>query len=154
VEKTASGYQLAWKAGSADQYLIWTTDKNGNLVSMSGTLSGASSTIKSAEITFQQDLNGDGIIGSAAPASAKTVLGSVADDKFTSASANEAFYGNGGYNTFVFAGNFGKDVVTDFQANTDVIEVSHNAFANLADAFAHSVQVGTDVVITVGSNSI
>ena len=52
-----------------DQYTVWNTDSNGNVVS-NGTggviVSGASSALKSLEPSFHQDLNGDGVIGGAA----------------------------------------------------------------------------------------
>ena len=61
VEQTATGYQVAWKGPGKDQYGVWNTDKSGNLVSNTGVLSG--SEVKSFEASFQQDLNGDGVIG-------------------------------------------------------------------------------------------
>ena len=33
AEKTATGYEIAWKSGSADLYTLWTTDNNGNYIS-------------------------------------------------------------------------------------------------------------------------
>ena len=37
AEKTASGYEVAWKDASTGQYTAWNTDNNGNYVSnMSG----------------------------------------------------------------------------------------------------------------------
>ena len=155
VEKTATGYQVASKAMGADQYSIWTTDINGNILSRTAPLSGASPTIKAAETTFHQDLNGDGIINGAAPTLSTIISGSAANDLLTSSAVNEIFYGNGGHNTFVFAGNFGKDIVADFQASNDVIQLSRSVFANLSDVFAHAVQIGTDTIIAAdASNSI
>ena len=63
AEKTATGYEVAWKVTGADQYSVWTVDSNGNFVSSSALLSGASATLQSAETRFHQDLNGDGVIG-------------------------------------------------------------------------------------------
>ena len=64
AEQTASGYEVAWKYGSADTYTVWNTDSNGNFVSDTiGAVSGASSVLQSLEPSFQQDLNGDGHIG-------------------------------------------------------------------------------------------
>ena len=66
AEQTASGYAVAIKIQGADQYTVWNTDSNGTVVS-NGTggvyVSGASSVLKSHESSFQQDLNGDGVIG-------------------------------------------------------------------------------------------
>src|SRR5215831_4421329 len=64
AEQTASGYQVVWKYTGADQYLAWNTDSSGNCVS--GALdptSGTSTALKAMEVSFQQDLNGDGSIG-------------------------------------------------------------------------------------------
>ena len=63
VEQSSSGYQVVMKNGTADSYSVWTTDGGGNYITNSATLSGSSSTIKSLELSFQQDLNGDGVIG-------------------------------------------------------------------------------------------
>jgi serralysin len=63
AEQTASGYEIAWKVNGADQYEIWNTDGNGNYVSQGSALTGASLALETAETSFHQDLNGDGIIG-------------------------------------------------------------------------------------------
>ena len=63
AEQISSGYEVAWKAAGADQYAIWTTDSNGNEISSAGVFSGANATLESFELSFHQDLNGDGIIG-------------------------------------------------------------------------------------------
>ena len=66
AEAKAGGYQVAWKMG-ADQYAVWTTDTNGNmLTNPAGVVSGSSSTLQALEPSFSQDLNGDGTIGVAA----------------------------------------------------------------------------------------
>ena len=62
AEQTATGYEVAWKVTGADRYIIWYTDSNGNYVSDSSAVSGASLTLKSAESRFHQDFNGDGVI--------------------------------------------------------------------------------------------
>ena len=63
AEATSTGYEVAWQNGSADQYTVWQTDSSGNYVSGIGAVSGSSSTLKTAETSFHQDLNGDGTIG-------------------------------------------------------------------------------------------
>jgi serralysin len=63
AEQTASGYEVAWKATGADQYILWNTDGNGNYISDGGVVSGTSAALEAAEVSFHQDLNGDGIIG-------------------------------------------------------------------------------------------
>ena len=63
AEATSTGYEVAWKNGSADQYTVWQTDASGHFVSSTAVLSGSSSTLESYETSFHQDLNGDGTIG-------------------------------------------------------------------------------------------
>ncbi|WP_448030786.1 M10 family metallopeptidase C-terminal domain-containing protein [Bradyrhizobium liaoningense] len=71
AEQTASGYDVVWKNGSADQYVVWSTDLNGNyLSSLTAVVSGTSSALVLYESILNQDLNGDGTIGVAAPSQA------------------------------------------------------------------------------------
>ena len=64
VEKTATGYEVAWKITGADQYTVWFTDNSGNYISSAfDVASGTSAALQSFETSFQQDLNGDGSIG-------------------------------------------------------------------------------------------
>src|SRR5260370_34159366 len=62
-EKRATGYEVAWKAGGADQYWVWTLDSGGNYLESTAVLSGTSATFEQFEPSFHQDLNGDGVIG-------------------------------------------------------------------------------------------
>ena len=65
--KAGGGYQVAWKVTGSDQYTVWYTDANGNFTSnATGGVSGSSESLINFEPIFQQDLNGDGVIGSAA----------------------------------------------------------------------------------------
>ena len=63
AELTANGYEVAWKVKGANEFTVWYTDKSGNFLSNVGVLSGTSATLESFETSFQQDLNGDGIVG-------------------------------------------------------------------------------------------
>ncbi|HKU08318.1 MAG TPA: hypothetical protein VJR30_19820, partial [Bradyrhizobium sp.] len=64
AEQTSSGYDVAFKNASTGQFSVWATDGNGNYVSnLVGQVAGTDSTLKSLETVFQQDLNGDGVIG-------------------------------------------------------------------------------------------
>jgi 20S proteasome alpha/beta subunit len=64
AEQTATGYEVAWKVAGADQYTVWTTDSSGNYLSSAfASESGTSAALESFETSFQQDLNGDGVIG-------------------------------------------------------------------------------------------
>ena len=73
AEATAGGYEVAWKNGSADQYAVWSTDSSGNYQSLiANNVAGTSSTLEALEPSFQQDLNGDGGIGSPTIAAGET----------------------------------------------------------------------------------
>ncbi|WP_238199362.1 family 16 glycosylhydrolase, partial [Methylobacterium tardum] len=64
AEKTATGYEVAWKMTGADQYTVWNTDANGNYIaSPIGTVSGSDPSLLGLEKSFAQDLNNDGQIG-------------------------------------------------------------------------------------------
>src|SRR6185295_12027524 len=100
AEQTASGYAVAIKVQGADQYTVWNTDINGNFVS-NGTggvvVSGASSVLIALEPNFQQDLNGDGVIGGGAPpAPAGTVIESFGSTSLVQLNDNFYFYPVGG----------------------------------------------------------
>ena len=69
VEVIQGGYQLVWKntMAGADQYVTWTTDNNGNVVSSGAVMAGASPELKALEVSFQQDFNGNAMVGSSEP---------------------------------------------------------------------------------------
>ena len=58
--QTASGYEVAWSIPGADQYQIWSTDSSGNELSIP--FSGSGAQVASYEVSFNHDLNGDGIL--------------------------------------------------------------------------------------------
>jgi hypothetical protein len=71
AEATSTGYEVAWKNGTADQYTVWNTNSSGNYVSNAiGTVAASSSSLQSLETSFHQDLNGDGVIGLNSPTTA------------------------------------------------------------------------------------
>ena len=74
VEQTATGYEVALKLAGADQYGVWDTDSSGNYVSGPlSNVSGTSLALESIEASFDQDLNGDGIIGVPLPSNATVI---------------------------------------------------------------------------------
>lgn len=85
---TAGGYDVAWQYSGSALFSIWTTDSNGNVVSYNrniGTGAEADYALESAETTFGQDLNGDGVIGPTKTVIAtdgKTSLTQLADEYF------------------------------------------------------------------------
>ena len=59
-----AAYDVVWKNTRTGQYTVWTTDSNGNYTgNLIGAVSGTSYALESIEPVFQQDLNGDGVIG-------------------------------------------------------------------------------------------
>jgi Tryptophan-rich Synechocystis species C-terminal domain len=64
AEVVQGNYQLVFKNGNADQYVMWTTDSDGNYLSASAVMTGASAALKALEISFGQDFNSNGVVGS------------------------------------------------------------------------------------------
>ncbi|MDI1267018.1 MAG: M10 family metallopeptidase C-terminal domain-containing protein [bacterium] len=92
AEQAGSGYQVAWKMGSADNYSVWSTDSSGNYVSnVIGGVSGTSVTFENYETSFQQDLNGDGVIG--VPANAGTVIEAMGSTSLFKSGSNYSLIG-------------------------------------------------------------
>ncbi len=61
--------------------------------------------------------------------------------------------GGSGRDTFDFAYNVtGKDTVTNFHTNKDVLQFNTSLFANFAAAMSHASQVGANTVITIDSH--
>lgn len=68
---------------------------------------------------------------------------------------NDTLEGGGGRDLFVFVGNFGADIVNDFELGLDQLSMRGvSAFGNFADVMASSLQLGADTYIVDGSNSI
>jgi hypothetical protein len=64
VEKTSTGYEVALFNASSQLYTVWNTDNSGNVLSASiSGVSGTNAALESIETSFQQDLNGDHVIG-------------------------------------------------------------------------------------------
>jgi serralysin len=64
VQVAGGGYDVAWYSASAGEYTVWSTDSNGNYLSnLIGAVAGNSAALEALEPTFDQDLNGDGVIG-------------------------------------------------------------------------------------------
>jgi hypothetical protein len=85
--------------------------------------------------------NGDDVVS--AGNGNNTLLGGNGNDVFHVATGNNSMTGGNGNDNFVFAPNFGKDVVTDF-SHGDHIEID-GVFASFQDI--HLQQVGANTVI-------
>jgi serralysin len=86
AEHNASGgYQVVWKNGGAAQFQVWTTDSNAAFTGQTNIVGPESWYVQSLESSFQQDLNGDGMIGavtSTIEAAGSTSVVKVADSFF------------------------------------------------------------------------
>jgi hypothetical protein len=157
AEQTGSGYDLAWKVPGADQYIVWSTGSSGNYLSTisgPGAISGSSTTLESFETVFNQDLNGDGVIGvpaSASPAPAVVVGASSAPIQVAGNNGSAA-----GQDTFVFAPNFGQATIAHFAPETDTIEINKAVFANIDALLAatHDNSHGNAVITDAAHDTI
>jgi cytochrome c2 len=74
AQQTATGFEVALKEVGADQYGVWDTDSSGNYVSSPiSNVSGISAALESSEASFNDDLNGDGIVGVPVPSNATVI---------------------------------------------------------------------------------
>ena len=80
-----------------------------------------------------------------------TFNGSAGDDVLHSFNGNDTLRGNAGYDTFVFQGTDGNDVITDFNDLEDVIDVT--AWGTVSVSYAYDAVSGLyDATITDGVN--
>jgi serralysin len=89
AEQKNGGYQIVLHATGTEQYFLWNLDSNGNRVS-DASLTGTSTTLKSLETSFQQDLNGDGVIGTGA-----TIIEAIGATSLVVQSGGYYLYANG-----------------------------------------------------------
>ena len=143
VEQTANGYQVAWKPAATIRFGIPTVT-----ATMFRVLAFVSDQLDGhiGRDAFHQDLNNDGTIGSAAPLAGNAMSGAAGTNTTTSIAANEIIHGNGGNNSFVFAGNFVNNTLADVQTASDVFELNHNVSEDNALA-GHAAQTGADGVL-------
>jgi hypothetical protein len=89
--------------------------------------------------------------------SGAAILGSTRGNTLTGTTGDDIFIGNGHPDTFVFAANFGKDIIKDFAADGrghDTLQFSKSVFSDFASVLNHASQVGQDVVISTGDDSL
>ncbi|WP_245319772.1 Ig-like domain-containing protein, partial [Bradyrhizobium sp. LMTR 3] len=89
--------------------------------------------------------------------SGSAILGSTGSNTLKSTSGNDILVGGGQADTFVFAANFGRDVIKDFAASgsvQDTIQFSKTVFDSFASVLSHASQVGQDIVISSGSDTL
>ncbi|MEH2502817.1 serralysin [Bradyrhizobium sp. AZCC 1578] len=163
AEKTATGYQVAWKDASTGLYTAWNTDNNGNYVSnidgLTSHVSGTNYALQNLELSFQQDLNGDGVAGHFA----NVLDGHLGGQALTSSgvgptaligSPNDILNAGGGPDIFVFRSDFGSNTVNGFAAGVNSIQFDHAAFAEMGAVQSHMQQFGPDVMIAQDAQNL
>lgn len=93
--------------------------------------------------------------GNAVASSGSAITGTCGANTLVGTSGDDLFIGKGHSDTFVFAPNFGNDVIKDFKASGwghDTVQFSKSVFDNFADVLAHATQAGHDVVIAANAN--
>ena len=64
AQQTSSGYEVAWELKGSNEFGVWDIDSNGNFLSAPfDEVSGTTAAMESMEVSFNFDLNGDGVIG-------------------------------------------------------------------------------------------
>jgi Ca2+-binding RTX toxin-like protein len=89
--------------------------------------------------------------------SGSAILGSTGSNTLKGTSGNDIFVGGGQSDTFVFAANFGRDIIRDFKASgsaQDTIQFSKTVFDSFASVLSHASQSGQDVVISTGNDTL
>lgn len=84
------------------------------------------------------------------------LFGENGNDVLIGGAGNDYLHGGNGSDTFVFAANFGKDIIGQFHdgfGTEDVIQFDKSVFADFAAVQSHMSQVGTSVVITLDEHN-
>lgn len=108
-------------------------------------------TVASIGVVLNGGNGQDNLTGSAGD---DTLNGGNGKDTLNAGDGNDILTGGNGGDTFVFGPHFGNDIVTDFGNGPDHIEFDHTVFANFAAVQAAMTQVGTDTVITHGTDTL
>jgi hypothetical protein len=139
--ETSTGYELIWQESGGSEFAAWNLDNNGNYVSNAfGIVPGTNVALESAETTFNQDLNGDGVIGinvgagatvevPGADAAAVTFAASTGTLKLDQPSA--------------FSGEI-IDFTGTTQTNSDQIDLVGIKFAKATDSYTNGILAVTD----------
>jgi len=78
-----------------------------------------------------------------------TLVGNSGNNVLAGGTGNDILTGGAGQNTFVFKAGFGQDIVTDFKAGSDVVELHDGLFADAAAALAAATTSGSNTIIHV-----
>ena len=161
--QTATGYDVAWENTSANEYTVWSTDSNGNYTgNLIGAVSATSTALEAFEPIFDQDLNGDGVIGlyatpgttlqinsPMAGASASATIGTGATLEISAAdSASVTFASSTGIvetrNPSTFSGEIFNFTGNGTLSGSDQIDLTNIKFNSVKDSYANGVLTVTD----------
>lgn len=79
------------------------------------------------------------------------IKGMDGDDVIEGGKGNDKLWGGDGADTFVFGSGEGRDIVNDFDINSDVIAIKGvKGFSSVEDVLAHAKQKGQHVEIDLG----
>ena len=98
VEESGDGYQVFW-SGPDGKYSVWSTDASGSIQSQ------VTAPLWQHEITFEADLNGDGI-----DSGNNNIYGSIGNDTFDGRAGDDIINGREGHDTLI--GGEGNDWIS------------------------------------------
>ena len=139
----AKGKNINIQTGSGlEKVTLTNKDKSPYVAtSMVGTIDGSQRT-KSIKITG--NANGNSIVGGTKN---DTIIGGVGSDTLTGGKGNDKLTGNAGYDIFTYADGDGKDVITDYTAGQDKVQLTSGTIKKVAVS-------GSNVTFTIGKGSI
>ncbi|MDQ8728499.1 family 16 glycosylhydrolase [Bradyrhizobium sp. LHD-71] len=81
------------------------------------------------------------------------IIGNAGQNMIDGGTGNDVLAGKGGADTFRIRAGNGNDTITDFKTGVggDVLQLNETGFTSVSDVTAAMTQVGTDVVLTIGS---
>ncbi|MHC2438436.1 calcium-binding protein [Bradyrhizobium sp. USDA 4451] len=81
------------------------------------------------------------------------LLGGAGNDYFDGGTGVNYYFGGGGNNTFVSNDVPSVQVIQDFNAATDTVQLNGTGFSSFADVLSHSYQNGAYFVVQVDSDT-
>src|SRR5439155_25473281 len=81
------------------------------------------------------------------------ITGNAGNNMIDGGRGNDVLVGAAGSDTFVIAAGNGNDIITDFKAGVggDILQLNNTGFKTFTDVTTAAKQVGTDLVLTIGS---
>nr|WP_314094957.1 M10 family metallopeptidase [uncultured Shinella sp.] len=82
------------------------------------------------------------------------LVGNTDDNRINGYKGNDTLTGGSGADDFVFAKGYGRDAITDFQNNSDDIDLRSYNFSSVSSVLSKAVNVGSDVEIRLTSSDV